>query len=313
MKGAIRRRLPAAFALALASMGVAYALFAPGWERPPADPGAAPAPPLEQGQLRAVTLNVWKLSQRARVPRLLDGLATTASSLARDEQSTLPELIGLQELESADAVRAVAAALEVTHHFASCACAERGDGSLRSAVAVAASRVEFVSRGHRCIDLDREWPDRPRCAVEMSLEREDGTTLTVLSTHLSWYGGSMAGRLRQRASLDHPTVWLGDFHAEQGSARYAELSRDPLRDARVGAPATHFLSSRSDLVLVSRSIEVVRGLDRRASFDALEPSSPYAVPGLPYGWGERACEDHPVDCPLSDHLPEGAVLSIRAR
>lgn len=214
----LRRRLPAAIALAVLIGVLAYAALAPSWERPPADPNAAAAAPLAEGELRAVTLNAWKLRQPARVPRLLDALRTTAGSLAVDEQATLPELVGLQELESADALRAVAGAFEPTHHFASCECAHDGDGQLKSAVAVAASRARFVSSEHRCVDLERVWPDRPRCAVEMTLERADGGTLKVLSTHLSWYGDSILSRLRERASVADDVVWLGDFHAGEGTA-----------------------------------------------------------------------------------------------
>lgn len=67
------------------------------------------------------------------------------------------------------------------------------------------------------------------------------------------------------------------------------------------------------MILVTRGVEVVRGLDRRASFDALHPAAPYRMPGLPYGWGARGCDDHPADCPISDHLPEGVVLSLPRR
>jgi hypothetical protein len=304
------RRLPAALALAVVIGAGLYAIFAPSWERPPVEEGVARGP-LEEGQLRAVTLNAWNLTQAERVPRLLAALGTTASLLAEDD-ARLPELIAAQELESREAVRALAAELDETHHFVSCECAERGDGRLCSAVAVAASRERFELSAHRCINLGRDWPDHGRCAVEVTLERAGGLPLTVLSVHLPWRwdGSSMARRLRSDASAEGPRVWLGDFNASEGSDAYAELTRAALRDARAGAPPTHYVGRRSDLVLVSRELGVVRGLDRRASFDALGPSSSYSTPWLPYGWTDRRCDDQPADCPLSDHLPEGAVLSF---
>ncbi len=306
----LRRRLPAALVVAIALVAVAYAFVMPSWERPPIEQGTEAAP-LELGQVRAVTLNAWKLAQPQRVPRLMDALRISAGILS-DGGAPLPELVAIQEIESRDAARALTAALEATHHVVICECAER-DGRLRSAVLVAAAREGFALEGQRCIDLGAEWPDHARCAAEATLQPAGGARLTLLGTHLGWHWSgneAMARRLRREASIDGATVWLGDFNAAEGSDAYTELTRAPLRDTRVGAPPTHYVGRRYDLVLVSRAVGVVRGLDRRASFDALQPTSSYSLPWLPYGFHDRHCEDRPAACPLSDHLPEGAVLSL---
>jgi endonuclease/exonuclease/phosphatase family metal-dependent hydrolase len=268
----------------------------------------AVAPTLSPGELRAVTFNAFRLSQTPRVPGTIGALRTSAALLARSDRE-LPELITLQEIESRDTERALTAALERTHWVGVCECATEGDGTLRSAVALAIDRGALSVESHRCVALGREWPDHPRCAVEAEVRTPDGRGLRVIGVHLAWHydNAPMAQRLRAAlapALARHERVLvMGDFNMWPDSDSHVALSAPPLRDARPGAPPTHFTGERLDYLFYGPGLSVVRGLDRRASYDALRPASSLAMP-------DACARTGPPDCPVSDHLPEGAVLRL---
>lgn len=258
-------------------------------------------------ELRAVTLNAWKLWHPARVAGYVEALRKTGEVLGAGDRGDLPELFAAQELESRGVVRALIAEVDRTHEVTVCECATDDDGSLRSAVAIAADRRFFMQTGQRCVALDRVWPDHARCAVVVDLEHE-GRALHAVGVHLTWHPEDVAMAERLRAAIEpaiasgDPVLVLGDLNAEPGSAAYEAIVRGSLIDTRRGAPATHFAGGRIDYVLASRA-RFVRGLARRASFDALAPGALIWVPG--------ACSRGvSSECPVSDHLPEGAVLSL---
>lgn len=266
------------------------------------------APTLSPGELRAVTFNTFRLSQAPRVPGTIEALRTSAALLAASDRA-LPELIALQELESREAARAVSDALEPTHTVFVCECATEDDGALRSAVALAVDRSAFRVGSHRCVPLGREWPDHPRCAVEAEIRSSDGRALRVVGVHLAWHydNAPMARRLRASvapALARHERVLvMGDFNTWPDSDSHVTMSAPPLRDARPGAPPTHFTGERLDYLFFGPGLSVVRTLDRRASYDALAPSSTLAMP-------DACAKRGPPDCPVSDHLPEGAVFRL---
>jgi endonuclease/exonuclease/phosphatase family metal-dependent hydrolase len=263
------------------------------------------APALAPHQLRAVTFNAWKLSQPARVDGLVDALRQTGRSLAAGERE-LPELIAVQEIESRSAARELARVLEPTHEVTICECAIEDDGSLRSAVAIAVDRSFFTQRSSECIALDRVWPDHPRCAAVVELEHE-GRTIHAAGVHLAWHIDNHEMAERLRAALDDRTdeafVLIGDMNTWPGTTAYEVLTRAPLTDACPASGPTHFTGNRLDYVLASFGLRVVRALDRRASFEALEPSSSIVVP-------DACTHGRSSECPVSDHLPEGAVLEL---
>jgi hypothetical protein len=275
-------------------------------------PSRARAPELEADEMRAVTFNAWKLAQVERVPGAIAALETTASELGRGgDRGALPELFAVQEIESRAAARELRRALSPTHSVAICECAQASDGSLRSAVAIAADRRFFDLESKSCIALGRVWPDHPRCAARMTLEH-DGEPLTAISVHMAWHvdNSEMAARLRDAMEPElrarSRIVVLGDFNAWQGTQAYRTLAREPLADSFPAGPPTHFTGGRIDWVLRGPGLRLVRGVDRRALYDALSPATDLYLPAACRAQG-------PPDCPVSDHLPEGAVLAITRR
>ena len=265
-------------------------------------------PPLAEADLRAVTFNAFRLSQTPRVPGTIDALRTSAGLLGGSDRA-LPELIALQEIESRETARALSDALAPTHWVGVCECASEDDGSLRSAVALAVDRSALQVVSHRCVSLGRVWPDHPRCAVEAQVRSPDGRALRVIGVHLAWHfdNDPMARRLRAviaPALADHERVLvMGDFNTWPESDSHVTMSAPPMRDARPGAPPTHFTGERLDYFFFGPGLRVVRALDRRASYDALLPASTLTMP-------DACARTGPPECPVSDHLPEGAVIRL---
>lgn len=289
-----------------------------------ATPRAAPA--LATDEVRVVTFNAWKLFDAARVPRYLEGV-DEAGALLASASSPRPEILAVQEVESRAAERALVAALETTHWVDTCDCDVTEEGELGSAVALAIARDAFRVTDHRCIPLGEMWPDHPRCAIEATLARVQtdpsvqsepspshaahAPRLSVVAVHMAWHPDNepMAHRLVEALPTTGDLLVLGDFNTWAGRGAYDALLAAPLSDARPGAPPTTVVDRRVDLVLYRGAFEIRRGLDRRASYDRLVPTRSLSLPGLPFGLFERACEDDPTRCPISDHLPEGVVLA----
>lgn len=272
-------------------------------------PSAAREPaPLAPGELRVVTWNAWRLRAPERVPSLVEAIDRVGAQLAR-AQIDRPELISIQEIESREAVDALARELGEGGTFVSCECARAFDGSLRSAVAIAV-REPLTVEGHECIPLESIIPDHSRCAVLARVVDEEGRRFDFVGAHLAWHFANrpMAERLRreldQRGALGPRTILAGDLNSWPGTATFEHMTDPPLRDARPGAPPTFFWGWRLDAVLVGEAFEIVRGIDRRWTYDAFSPAARWTLP--------RACasEGAPA-CPLSDHLPEAVVLRWR--
>lgn len=299
--------------LTFVALGIAVAIalasalrWRPDTLGPRGDAGAPPA--LGEDELRVLTLNAWLLSERHRVDPLVAAIDAEGAALASGDGAR-PALVGLQELRSREVIRVLGEELRDDGFFAACECSRRLDGSLRSAVA-AAVRHPYVVRRHECVGLARIAPDERRCAIALRVEDPEGRPITFVVTHLAWHfaNGPMAAYLReqleQRGALGPTTILVGDFNAWPGTEGYAVLDRAPLRDARPDAPPTHFLGRKLDHVLIGDAFEVVRGLDRRASFERVRPGAST--------WLPSACdEEGPPECPVSDHLPEGVVLRWR--
>lgn len=259
---------------------------------------------LRSDEFRVVTLNGFKLSEAWRIDPLVDALGELSHALA-SENPGAPEVVAVQELESRPAVAALRARL-TSHELIACECALADDGSLRSAVALAVRRDAFTVLERGCVPLGRVWPDHPRCAVEASLSHSGGGRIRVVAVHMAWHlaNASMARRLRDHALAarepGEALLLLGDFNTWPDRDAFDVLAAPPLRDARPGAPPTHFGGLRLDFLFLD-GLSVSRGLDRRRSYEELRPVSRL--------WLPDAC-DHPgsTECPLSDHLPEGAVL-----
>lgn len=307
----MRRKAVVAGVLGLAVAGVGAAVSTLRWRPENLGPSGEAPGPLEPGDVRAVTFNAWKLSDPVRVPRYVRALERTGALLAADAPA-LPELFAVQEIESRDALAALREEVAPTHALVSCECAVGSDGRLRSAVALGVSRERFEVRGERCVELGRVWPDHPRCAVRVDLADETGETLQVLGVHMAWHldNASMARRVREAIDPSRPTVLLGDFNTWSGRSAYDRLAAPPLRDVSPRGGPTTVIDRRVDLVLVSEHLEVGRTLNRRDSYDAVRPTSSLTLPGFPFGLTEQQCEDDPAACPVSDHLPEGAVLRL---
>jgi endonuclease/exonuclease/phosphatase family metal-dependent hydrolase len=263
--------------------------------------------PLEEDELRVVTWNAWRLHARERVPALVAAIDRVGGELALGEAR--PELVTIQEIESFEALRSLERRFGKSGFFGACRCATNPDGTLRSAVAVAV-RSPLVVRAHECIPLPGIFPDHPRCAVLARVVDESGRELDFVGVHLAWhvFNVPMADRLRRelmtRGALGPNTILAGDFNAWPGTDAFERMTQPPLRDARPGAFPTHFLGFRLDYVLVGNGFEVVRGINRHWSFDALAPAARFTLP--------RACAHHgPPTCPYSDHLPEAVVLRFR--
>jgi endonuclease/exonuclease/phosphatase family metal-dependent hydrolase len=272
---------------------------------------AAAAPALTAGEARVVTFNAWKLFDEERVPRFVSAVEETGRMLAASP-SARPEIVAVQEIESREAEAALSLELRTTHWFETCDCDVLAGNELGSAVGLGVARDAFVVREHRCIPLGVMWPDHPRCAIEATVERAEGGTFSVVAVHMAWHPDNepMARRLVAALPLDEDLLVIGDFNTWQGRGAYDALLDAPLTDARPGAAPTTVVERRVDLILYRGDFEVRRGLDRRASFEALDPTPSLSLPGLPFGLLATECEDEPARCPVSDHLPEGVVLTL---
>lgn len=263
--------------------------------------------PLEDDELRVVTWNAWRLHTSKRVPALVAAIDRLGRELSG--AGDRPELVTIQEIESFEALRSLERMLGEHGFFAACRCATNPDGTLRSAVALAV-RSPLVVRAHECIPLPGIFPDHPRCAAVARVADASGRELDFVGVHLAWHviNVPMANRLRRelaaRGALGPHTILAGDFNAWPGTKAFERMSQPPLRDARPDTFPTHFIGLRLDYVLVGSGFEVVRGINRRWSFDAFAPAARFTLP--------RACVDRgPPACPTSDHLPEAVVLRFR--
>ncbi|WP_157069307.1 endonuclease/exonuclease/phosphatase family protein [Sandaracinus amylolyticus] len=296
-------------ALAFVALVVFAGVYFVRWQ--PDSLGPAPvsieasAPPLSDDELAVMTINAWRLSQPARVPALVDAIDREGTALGGGR----PALVGIQEIQSRDAIQALSRELEDDGFFAACECSIRTDGSLRSAVAAAVSEP-YVVRGHECVSLERLFPDQRRCALLARVDDPAGRSIVLVVVHLAWHpsNGAMAAWLRQelveRDALGPRTILLGDLNAWPGTEGYDRIVAPPLRDAVPGAPATHYFGWTIDHVAVGDAFETVRSLDRRASYERIRPAAAIVMP--------LACDaGGPPGCPVSDHLPEGVVLRWR--
>ena len=309
----MKRRRVVVLSVLVAVLGVTGTGFAAlGWDPDELGERREGAPPaLAPGELRVVNLNAFRLGQPERVPRLLDALRFTGASLAHAEQD-LPELIAIEEIESEAAAQALERALAPSHEVITCVCAQRGDGSMRSAVALGVARTLGVS-ARRCVDLGRVWPDHTRCAAGAELTTREGThEVSAFAVHLAWHvdnssmAARLAGHLHDASARGRAIILAGDLNTWPGSESYRTLTAPPLRDAVPSGPPTHFTGGRLDYVIASEALEVVRTLDRRATYERLRPAETVWLPG---DCGQAARERG--RCPVSDHLPEGIVVRLR--
>jgi endonuclease/exonuclease/phosphatase family metal-dependent hydrolase len=183
----------------------------------------------------------------------------------------------------------------------------RADGSVREAVA-AVVRPPVEVQGHECIPLGAELPDHARCAVLVRASH-DGAPIDFVATHLAWHPDNapmarrLADELARRGALGPTTIVAGDLNASPESEAVSALASRRLHDARPDSAPTHFLGGRLDYVLAGPGIDVVRGIDRRASYERIRPMASLALPS--------ACaHDGPPACPVSDHLPEAVVVRV---
>ncbi|MGE0785978.1 MAG: endonuclease/exonuclease/phosphatase family protein [Sandaracinaceae bacterium] len=275
-------------------------------------PPGPPPPALERDQLRAVTLNAWRLANPARVTKLVDGLERSAELLATGSAARLPEIFAIQEIESREAADALRDAVAPTHDLLSCECAHEKDGTLRSAVAIGIARDRLTLEGESCVELGRIWPDHPRCALRADVRTSDGEPLTIVAVHMAWHieNDPMARRLVDALPADRPLLVLGDFNTWPGRKAYDTLTRGRLRDACEGAPPTTPIARRVDFVLASDEIAIDGRLDRRRAFDAMGVESFLRWPVLRHTFRGPHSRSDADDCPVTDHLPEGVVLRL---
>lgn len=280
------------------------------WDADALGPVRATEAPAALGddELRVVTWNAWRLKGPQRAAPLVAAIDRIGAALA-DGEHDRPELVTIQEIESLAAIDALEREMQDDGFFAACECASHPDGRLRSAVAIAV-RAPLTVRAHECIPLAGIFPDHPRCAVLAGVTDEQGRRLSFVGVHLAWHFASapmaqaLRAELRARRALGPATIIAGDLNAWPGTEAFERLSEEPLRDTRPRAPPTHFLGWRIDHVLAGRAFDVVRGIDRRWSYETFEPTADLIVP--------RACVDRgPPHCPYSDHLPEAVVLRWR--
>ena len=269
---------------------------------------ATAAPALQAGEARVVTLNAWRLATNARVPGYVGAVDAIAAELGQGGGSH-PEMLSIQEIQS----REVLAELEQRFagegtHFASCVCSVRADGSVREAV-VGVTAPPVIARSSECIDLGAMFPDHERCAVLIRGEL-GGRPVDFVSTHLAWHVENspmverLMGELSARGALGPGTVIAGDFNAWPGSTAHEAMIAGALRDARPGAGRTHSIGGRIDYVLLGEGLDVVRAIDRRSSYEAVQPTAALALP-------DACATEGPPACPVSDHLPEAVVVRAR--
>jgi endonuclease/exonuclease/phosphatase family metal-dependent hydrolase len=264
---------------------------------------------LEDGEIRALTINAWRLEAEVRVGALAEAVRELGASMGEGRDAR-PELIAIQEVQSPDALRAIERELAGEGgYFAACECSIRSDGSIREAN-VAIVRPPLVATSHECIPLGAVFPDHERCAVLVRAVEARGERVDFVSVHLAWHpsNASMARRLRRelasRGALGPRTIVGGDLNTWPGSDAYGALAAPPLGDAVPGGAPTHFAGGRLDYVLAGAAFDVVRPLDRRRSHDLVAPGDTFFPPA--------ACErSGPPGCPVSDHLPEAVVLRAR--
>jgi hypothetical protein len=128
----------------------------------------------------------------------------------------------------------------------------------------------------------------------------------AVGVHLAYHvdNDPMARRLAEALPEGRPLVVLGDFNTWPGRPSYARLAGGALRDACPGAPPTTPIARRVDLVLVSDGVRVTRTLDRRRAFESFGVRSFFDPVVLHHALTGRGG----ATCPVSDHLPEGAVI-----
>jgi endonuclease/exonuclease/phosphatase family metal-dependent hydrolase len=279
-----------------------------GYRRTELGPPPEPPPLLAPGQLRAITLNAWRMSDPARVPKLVLALEHLGRSLAQSE-CALPEIFAIQEIESQEAFYALKHAIAATHDLITAECSFRRDGSMKSGVALGVARDAFCIERSQCIELGRIWPDARRCAIRADVRARNGSPFTIVGTHMAWHpdNTAMSERLLSALPIDRPMIVLGDFNTWPARRSYQRLVSGALRDACVGAPVTTPIKLRVDLVLVSYEWRVERALSRRSAFDAFGVDSFFRWGVVHHALSGRG---HPDRCPVSDHLPEGAVLAL---
>ncbi len=262
-------------------------------------------------QISVVTMNTWKLRERHRVPRLIEALGKLGRELGVPPSSApLPDVVLFQELEDDNAIEVLRRSLHRTHSFHSCTCAQRKDGGTHSAVAIAVRRSRFRRKHKRCHDLGSLWPDHQRCAAAVSIVPPKGAPIDMVSVHMSARPGNhpqartLVQILRRGGYLKRKRLLVGgDFNFGPGSKGYrvmTEVLRDffpkPNKRGR-----THWFGGRLDFFFVSEQLSLVRVLDRRKAYQVIRPASSLFLP--------RRCKlRDEAHCPLSDHVPEGAVF-----
>ncbi|TNE43122.1 MAG: hypothetical protein EP343_34515 [Deltaproteobacteria bacterium] len=278
-------------------------------EMKPASTLRGPWVPAEQ--LSVLTVNTWKLREIHRVPRLVQALGTLGRDLGvPSHRHPLPDVVLFQELEDDKAIEALGKALSKTHSFHSCTCAKRKDGGTHSAVAIAVRRARFRREHTRCHDLGSLWPDHQRCAAAVSIVPSKGAPIDIVNVHLSARPGNhpqartLVQIMKRSGYLKRKRLLVGgDFNFGPGSKGYrvmTEVLRDffpkPHKRGR-----THWFGGRLDFFFVSEQLSLVRVLDRRKAYQAIRPASSLFLP--------RRCKlRDEANCPLSDHIPEGAVF-----
>lgn len=262
-------------------------------------------------QLSVVTMNTWKLREKHRVSRLVQALGALGQDLGVPSGSDpLPDVVLFQELEDDKAIEVLRKSLHRTHSFHSCTCAKRKDGGTHSAVAIAVRRSRFHRKHKRCHDLGSLWPDHQRCAASVSIVPPKGAPIDIVNVHLSARPGNhpqartLVQMMKRSGYLRRKCLLVGgDFNFGPGSKGYRVMTQ-VLRDffpKPHQRGRTHWFGGRLDFFFVSEQLSLVRVLDRRKAYQVIRPASSLFLP--------RRCKlRDEANCPLSDHIPEGAVF-----
>jgi endonuclease/exonuclease/phosphatase family metal-dependent hydrolase len=260
----------------------------------------------------AVTLNTWRLCDTERVPALVDALRVIGHSLyPASPESVLPDILLFQELECQSSQDRLEEAIAETHWFAANVCARKRSGESRSTVGVAINRHKFDMLGTMALDLGRIRPDHGRCALGVNLRsRQTGHTLQVISVHHSPHPLKYRQTALMIQQFEHHHLFGadgmilgGDFNFTTHAKSYRLITdylTDPLPKDR---GQTHWTGGRLDFMFITPQLTLLQPLDRKVAYESLRPA------GL-FRSIYRCSDPEWSGCPLTDHLPEGGVLTF---
>jgi endonuclease/exonuclease/phosphatase family metal-dependent hydrolase len=259
-----------------------------------------------------LTFNTWRLCDLERVPAMLSALRDIGHSFSPESSTaSLPDILLFQELECQTAQDRLENGLSATHWFAANVCARKRSGESRSTVGVAVNLEKFDILGTIALDLGRILPDHGRCALGVTVQsRQTGHTLQVVSVHhsphpLKYRQTETLFRLFERHALLNADgiVLGGDFNFTTRAKSYRLVTSyltDPFPHDR---GQTHWTGGRLDFLFVNSNLMLLRPLDRKVAYEALRPAGLFR--------SIYRCSDPAwIDCPISDHLPEGGLLTF---